>query len=57
MATSSPITIQGGGCQLGDVMESELNGPVEFYPFYCFNINYPNWRDLCRLDMIGKNRT
>ncbi len=45
MATSSPITIQGGGCQLGDVMESELNGPVEFYPFYCFNINYPNWRD------------
>ena len=45
MTTPSPITIQGGGCQLGDGMESELNGPVEFYPFYCFNAHYSKWRD------------
>lgn len=45
MTTPSPITIQGGGCHVGDGMESELNGPMEFYPFYCFNAHYSKWRD------------
>lgn len=45
MATPSPITIQGGGCQLGDVRENPLDGPMEFYPFYCFNAHYSKWRD------------